>query len=448
MAIDISSVAYAITHHPNAARRIKHGHAQQCLAAALGYKSLATLQASHDATFLPDRQTHVVLDAAALLVRAQELSMVVGREELVVMVREAISKAWVGTPVHTSLEAFRDALQEDVNLTVALASGQTITNSNDMREIDMSIEGLNFEDVPSNGNPHEMEISGHITMRQDPERPYRGHHLDVHATLWLVRQGRAFWAADCRVKDAEPGTSWNEPDVVTLAEALADMLGVDIEAAEELADSPLLELASDDGLVCGWEFDFSETSVTEEVLEQIKSRHGSLRVKVGPSFFDPVQEFERDPRRYYLHGDEIEDEPGMYFCASCDLPVEADHFDHKHATKPYERYFADLRRWQRWPARNKGRVRRPANPVNFVAAAALAHQAAYEASRCPFHRWLGQQLQRNDAVGDLARDVRGDKSFPVSASREALLRYLGAVARTPDVVTAFEDAWREFNSTK
>lgn len=453
MAIDISSVAYAITHHPKANTRIKHGHAQQCLAAALGYKSLAALQASPAAGFLPDRETHVVLDVAALLDRAHELNLAIGAEELCAMVHDAISKVWVGTPVHMSLEAFHSALQQDVDFTAAndgIVSGQTaITNSDGVREIYMPIEGLDFDKVPSNGDPFEIEISGHIAMEQDPDRPYWGHRVETRATLWLVRQGRAFWAAGCRIKDAELDTSWDQPDVLTLAEALADLLDVDIAVADELTDASLQQLASEEGLVYGWEFDFSEVSVDEDVLEQIEVRHGSLRVRVRPDFFDRVQGFLRDPRRHYLHGDEIEDEPGVYFCASCDKPVEADHFDREHATKSYERYFTDLLRWQRRPARNKGGVRRPANPVNVVAPAALAHQAAYEASRSPFHRWLGRQVERNDPIGDLARDVRRDKAFPVSASsREAVRRYLEAVARTPDVMVTFKDAWREFSSAK
>jgi hypothetical protein len=157
--------------------------------------------------------------------------------------------------------------------------------------------------------------------------------------LWLVRQGRAFWAAGCRIKDAELDTDWDQPDVLTLAETLADFLDVDIAAAEELTDASLQQLASDDGLVYGWEFDFSEVSVDEDILEQIKDRHGSLRVRVRPDFFDRVQEFDQNPRRHYLHDDEIEDEPGVYFCALCDMPVEAAHFDREHATKSYERYF-------------------------------------------------------------------------------------------------------------
>lgn len=154
---------------------------------------MAALQASPAAGFLPDRETHVVLDVAALLDRAHELNLAIGAEELCAMVHDAISKVWVGTPVHMSLEAFHSALQQDVDFTAAndgIVSGQTaITNSDGVREIYMPIEGLDFDKVPSNGDPFEIEISGHIAMEQDPDRPYWGHRVETRATLWLVRQG-------------------------------------------------------------------------------------------------------------------------------------------------------------------------------------------------------------------------------------------------------------------
>jgi len=449
MAIDTSSVAYAITHHPLVTGRIKHGHAQQCLAAALGYKSLAALQASPDAVLLPDRETHVVLDLAALLGRAHELDLALAGEELSAVVLEAIRKSWVGTPAHESLDAFRSSLQEKVNLAVAndgTVSGQTaVTNSDGIREIYMPIEGLDFDDVSSNGDPYEIEIKGHIAMEQDTERPYWGHHVDVCATLWLVRQGTAFWAVGCRIEDAQLDTNWNQPETSSLVEALADLLGLDFAAAEELTDAPLQQLASDDGIVYAWEFDFGAVRVDDEILERIKDLHGSLKVRVELDFFDRVQEFDRNPRRHYLHGDEIEGGVGVYLCASCDAHVKADHFDREHGTKSYERYFSDLQHWQRRTARSRGGVRRPSNAANAVAPAALDYQAVYEASRSQFHRWLGQQAQRRDAIGDLARDVLRDKMFPVSASsREAVLHYLETVARAREVIATFKDSWREY----
>jgi uncharacterized protein YozE (UPF0346 family) len=453
MAIDISSVAYAITHHTQFTGRIKHGHAQQCLAAALGYKSLAALQASPDAALLLDRETHVVLDGAALLNRAQELNLALGGEELSSLVLEAFRKSWVGTAAHDSLEAFRSSLQAMVNLVVAndgTVSGQTaVTNSDGIREIYMPIEGLDFDDVPTNGDPYEIEIDGHISMEQDTERPYVGHHVDVRATLWIVRQGVAFWAVGCRIEDAQLDGNWNRRETLSLTEALADLLDVDIAAAEELTDAPLQELASDDGVVYAWEFDFAGVKVDDDILERIKGLHGSLQVRVEPDFFERVYEFDRNPRRQYLHGDELEGGVGVYFCASCDAHVSAEHFHREHGIKSYDRYFSDLQRWQRRTARSRGDLRRGSNVVNVVAPAALAHQTAYEASRSPFHRWLEKQAQRQDEIGDLARDVMRDERFPVSASsRDAVLHYIETVARDREVIATFKESWLKFSRVK
>ena len=50
MTIDVSGIAYAIrSDSAQSPHPIKLSHAQQCVAAALGYKSLASLQASDDA---------------------------------------------------------------------------------------------------------------------------------------------------------------------------------------------------------------------------------------------------------------------------------------------------------------------------------------------------------------------------------------------------------------
>ncbi|MDR6428105.1 uncharacterized protein YozE (UPF0346 family) [Variovorax paradoxus] len=453
MAIDISPVAYAITHHPQFTGRIKHGHAQQCLAAALGYKSLAALQASPDAVLLLERETHVVLDKAALLKRAQDLNLELGGEELSALVLEALRKSWVGTPAHESLEAFRSSLQAMVNFVVAndgTVSGQTaVMNSDGILEIYVPIEGLDFDDVPTNGDPYEIEIEGHIAMEKDTERPYVGHHVDVRATLWLVRQGAAFWAVGCRIEDAQLDTNWNRRETLSLAEALAYLLDVDIAAADELTDAPLQELVSEDGVVYAWEFDFGAVRVDDEILERIKGLHGSLQVRVEPDFFVHVQGFDRVPHRHYVHGDEFEGGVGVYLCASCDAHVNAGHFDREHGIKSYERYFSDLQRWQRRTARSRGGLRRPSNAVNVVAPAALAHQAAYEASRSPFHRWLEQQTQRQDEIGDLAQDVFRDVRFPVSASsREAVLNYLETVVRSREVIETFKDSWREFSGAR
>lgn len=234
---------------------------------------------------------------------------------------------------------------------------------------------------------------------------------------------------------------------MSLTEALAEELGLTFDEADEWVDAQADELANDEGVVHGWLFDFSDIELPPRLRRKLERKHSDLRVTVAPYFFDRVQGRDAQPRRHYVHGDQHESEPTQYFCASCDLFVPADHFEAEHSGETEERFFASMRAWQRRPARNKINVRRPRTASNLIVAAATAQRAAREASRSAFHRWLEQQLKRNDAVGDLARDVKGDRKFPIAeGSRGALEAYLERSSAVPEAIRAFREAWREFEA--
>lgn len=235
---------------------------------------------------------------------------------------------------------------------------------------------------------------------------------------------------------------------MSLTEALAEELGLDFDDADELVDAPVHELASDDGLVYGHQFDFSELELAPRLRRKLQRKDGDLKVTVSADFYDRVHGREAKPRRHYVHGDQSETDASRYFCASCNLFVPAEHFDAEHPGKNEDRFRAALVSWQRRPARTKINVRRPAAAKNVLEAAANEQRTAWEASRSSFHRWLEQQAGRDDPVGDLARDVKGDWDFPASdATRTGLREYLVRSRAAPDAVRAFEDAWREFKGT-
>lgn len=116
-----------------------------------------------------------------------------------------------------------------------------------------------------------------------------------------------------------------------------------------------------------------------------------------------------DRKRYYLHGDQAEDAPTTNYCARCDLFVEAIHLQgdgwHKDVAGDCDRYLASRTLLDKLPRQQKVGRCRPVDAPNAMAQRALAAQAAYEASRAPFHRWLEGQKGREDATGDLASDA-------------------------------------------
>lgn len=64
-----------------------------------------------------------------------------------------------------------------------------------------------------------------------------------------------------------------------------------------------------------------------------------------------------------------------------------------------------------------------------------------------FLEWLARQTWRRDAIGDLARDTRNDRSWPPSGkvSRAKLRTYLEAQDAIPAALAALDAAWDEWD---
>jgi hypothetical protein len=63
-----------------------------------------------------------------------------------------------------------------------------------------------------------------------------------------------------------------------------------------------------------------------------------------------------------------------------------------------------------------------------------------------FNDWLGQQSRRGDRVGDLARDMRIDLTWPTAkVSRRRLHAYLESQGAIQGVFDALDEAWDEWD---
>lgn len=62
-----------------------------------------------------------------------------------------------------------------------------------------------------------------------------------------------------------------------------------------------------------------------------------------------------------------------------------------------------------------------------------------------FREWISKQKDRDDPVGDLARDILQDKDWPASSFRKVTcLKYLKSKTNWVVVLETFETAWEEF----
>jgi len=62
-----------------------------------------------------------------------------------------------------------------------------------------------------------------------------------------------------------------------------------------------------------------------------------------------------------------------------------------------------------------------------------------------FSNWLFKQRERDDRIGDLARDAIADNTWPRQASKKnSFLAYLKKVSACDDAISSFKEAWIEF----
>ncbi len=57
--------------------------------------------------------------------------------------------------------------------------------------------------------------------------------------------------------------------------------------------------------------------------------------------------------------------------------------------------------------------------------------------------------KERNPLGDLARDIEGDKGFPNrSDNKKEILSYLEYVGACPEAIDAFEDSWKVYSAYK
>ncbi|ARL22912.1 peptide ABC transporter permease [Burkholderia pseudomallei] len=297
MAIGISALAFAVRNRSaSLPKPVVLGHAQQLVAAALGYKSLAAYQVSEEEQSDLSPTRHIVLEEALLLQRSDELGLDYSDEVVVSLVVGALTHVFPQATVHRTKGAFDDMLRDyvdDIVLNHDETVGQMAMSNGTLGEVYLPFETL-LEDIPYD-DVKEFSIIGHVSMRPDVERPYVGHVVHVSASLFLTRYGRVCVGEPlCRVNAAklawlgDDGSDGDEP-TVPLANALADELGIELEDAEALADAEILPNESNDGgLIYSYTL-YAEHVASAELAAKLLTKFGSLDIELPANFYDGVE---------------------------------------------------------------------------------------------------------------------------------------------------------------
>ena len=73
-----------------------------------------------------------------------------------------------------------------------------------------------------------------------------------------------------------------------------------------------------------------------------------------------------------------------------------------------------------------------------------AGRRGYDMSPLSFEHWLARQRERQDPVGDLARDIAADADWPTGAHAEQRLNYLVGRDASPELIEAMAAANSEY----
>jgi len=302
MSIGISDLAHSVRKNSaSAGVPVQLGHAQQLVVAALGYKSLAAYQAAQGAAQEPphlDDVHHVVLDYDMLDQRAVELGAAPAPSQLHELIGNAFRARAPQARIHASHASFDTYVREHVD--------QAVIEDDD---VNSEMAGANYDgidevyfdfEVESNtipvGSTLDIDLDGHVGLGIDTERPYSGHIVNVEGTLSVARYGRqCFGSVDCEVTKAALDTNWGdddhdgEPPMRSTSEAYAELLGLELHEVGDLADVEAMPLDGSSGeMIYGYLIDFTDAA-SPEMAKKILQRHSSLRIEVGPGFFDNVR---------------------------------------------------------------------------------------------------------------------------------------------------------------
>lgn len=183
---------------------VSSSHAQQLLAAALGYASLASLQASTEEQPGLQHADIVILDVAGVIVRAAQLGHAQCAEQIADAIAQAIRNDPAAPALYNSWGEFvenkvvpyaSEAALDDEAVSSAAAS----TNAMFDEPAEIEIPSIGGSDPASGswkpnvsacGGFFEVPITGTITMDQDEDRMYSGHILNIAGTVQIEKAGR------------------------------------------------------------------------------------------------------------------------------------------------------------------------------------------------------------------------------------------------------------------
>ncbi|WP_313497670.1 hypothetical protein [Pseudoxanthomonas mexicana] len=215
----ISSAAFAASQAlANKGLRVSRSHLNEVLAALLGYKTLAALQAEESDPTLDyhfDDAERLVLSIPDGATRAQALGL---PGAVAAACAEAV-KAKSVVPVHFGVSAFydeyaRELLEQSIMEGESTAMAMADSNASFSEDPYLQDEGSTSGDLWTSPTEWSIEASGTLSGEYDPEgdRMYNGHNFDVWGKLLFAKAGRAGLIYQDYEEGASADESWRDDE--------------------------------------------------------------------------------------------------------------------------------------------------------------------------------------------------------------------------------------------
>lgn len=294
--VGITDLAHSIRKNTaNTAVPIPLSQGQQLVCAALGHRTLASFQAAQKAELEPqsfDGLAHVVPDFDLLNERAGELGVALAPGRLKALIETAFKERAPGTDVHRSFDALADDFFQEAQQAVLdddeVSSDMANANYDGVDEVYLEEDFKpHLQEV---AQPEPVQVSGHVSLGIDTERPYAGHKVNFELQVTMYRCGRrCFERPEFDVVSSGLDYDWGdhddagpEPGARTLPQEFAERLGIEVEEAQQLVDAEPEELTSHTGeITTGYRYDFTDHA-SPELASKLIAMHGSLQLTLEP----------------------------------------------------------------------------------------------------------------------------------------------------------------------
>ena len=171
------------------------GHAQQILAAALGYGSLAALQAEPNSQHFLDDTQHVVIDQDTLVQRLAGFQLDQYLTDIVNLIKATLEFEIPGLKVHRWLSDFDEQVRIEME--------NAVSNAPDVSGLvgDMGLtwctefypEWEEFEihdTLPPIGSLLDFNVPGHMSYELNEDRGYTGHGVAFTVAMFMLRTAK------------------------------------------------------------------------------------------------------------------------------------------------------------------------------------------------------------------------------------------------------------------